>query len=109
MSSLSPLAGNLVLTLHQAARIVPRRHMAQPNVARHTAKQRNSLSNEDRHARDNQPLNSPRAQKPLNGHAAIDVQVLNPAGDRKSTRLNSSHRTISYAVFCLKKKKNKKN
>src|SRR5207248_4371078 len=27
-------------------------------------------------------------------------------GDRKSTRLNSSHRTISYAVFCLKKKKN---
>src|SRR5437667_5664968 len=27
--------------------------------------------------------------------------------DRKSTRLNSSHITISYAVFCLKKKKNK--
>src|SRR5207248_4834034 len=27
--------------------------------------------------------------------------------DRKSTRLNSSHRTISYAVFCLKKKKYK--
>src|SRR5207248_10073382 len=27
------------------------------------------------------------------------------ATDRKSTRLNSSHRTISYAVFCLKKKK----
>src|SRR5437763_7175849 len=31
-------------------------------------------------------------------------------GDRKSTRLNSSHRCISYAVFCLKKKKwNKMN
>src|SRR5437762_14282299 len=28
-------------------------------------------------------------------------------GDRKSTRLNSSHRCISYAVFCLKKKKDK--
>src|SRR5207248_9340451 len=28
--------------------------------------------------------------------------------DRKSTRLNSSHRTISYAVFCLKKKKKPK-
>src|SRR3712207_6946662 len=27
-----------------------------------------------------------------------------PAGDRKSTRLNSSHANISYAVFCLKKK-----
>src|SRR5438094_6821607 len=29
--------------------------------------------------------------------------------DRKSTRLNSSHRTISYAVFCLKKKKKNDN
>src|SRR5689334_24651879 len=29
-------------------------------------------------------------------------------GDRKSTRLNSSHSSISYAVFCLKKKKKKK-
>src|SRR3712207_8340265 len=29
--------------------------------------------------------------------------------DRKSTRLNSSHANISYAVFCLKKKKNKYN
>src|SRR5438445_4082694 len=30
-------------------------------------------------------------------------------GDRKSTRLNSSHANISYAVFCLKKKKKKTN
>src|SRR6266571_5139674 len=30
------------------------------------------------------------------------------AGDRKSTRLNSSHMSISYAVFCLKKKKKNK-
>src|SRR2546430_11312507 len=30
-------------------------------------------------------------------------------GDRKSTRLNSSHSQISYAVFCLKKKKKKDN
>src|SRR2546430_5111041 len=29
------------------------------------------------------------------------------AGDRKSTRLNSSHSQISYAVFCLKKKTNR--
>src|SRR4051812_50010541 len=29
--------------------------------------------------------------------------------DRKSTRLNSSHMSISYAVFCLKKKKKKEN
>src|SRR3712207_8133483 len=31
------------------------------------------------------------------------------AGDRKSTRLNSSHANISYAVFCLKKKINRRN
>src|SRR5258708_16030832 len=32
-----------------------------------------------------------------------------PWKDRKSTRLNSSHQIISYAVFCLKKKKNQNN
>src|SRR5437588_6833654 len=37
-----------------------------------------------------------------------DVAILE-ASDRKSTRLNSSHTVISYAVFCLKKKKTKKN
>src|SRR5699024_12565682 len=31
--------------------------------------------------------------------------AFDPLGDRKSTRLNSSHVSISYAVFCLKKKK----
>src|SRR5438445_9590201 len=34
-----------------------------------------------------------------------DPNRATPAGDRKSTRLNSSHANISYAVFCLKKKK----
>src|SRR5437899_9137871 len=34
------------------------------------------------------------------------ISVLYPAVDRKSTRLNSSHLGISYAVFCLKKKTN---
>src|SRR5688572_31625909 len=35
---------------------------------------------------------------------AVDVEDDGGAGDRKSTRLNSSHSQISYAVFCLKKK-----
>src|SRR5207248_7444138 len=34
-----------------------------------------------------------------------DLDAQGTQTDRKSTRLNSSHRTISYAVFCLKKKK----
>src|SRR5207244_6728814 len=36
------------------------------------------------------------------------VCIRGRTADRKSTRLNSSHQIISYAVFCLKKKKNKK-
>src|SRR3712207_7849530 len=39
----------------------------------------------------------------------FDGEKYGPAtSDRKSTRLNSSHANISYAVFCLKKKKNDK-
>src|SRR5207253_11308783 len=49
----------------------------------------------------------------LNGLAIVRLRVWNPGRevmarapeDRKSTRLNSSHVAISYAVFCLKKKK----
>src|SRR2546422_6366407 len=40
------------------------------------------------------------------GHAALAAPQRAPR-DRKSTRLNSSHGYISYAVFCLKKKKEK--
>src|SRR3712207_7235633 len=36
---------------------------------------------------------------------AADILVISTPTDRKSTRLNSSHANISYAVFCLKKKK----
>src|SRR3712207_6850370 len=38
-------------------------------------------------------------------YRAIGRTVFEEAQDRKSTRLNSSHANISYAVFCLKKKK----
>src|SRR5688572_31369451 len=39
----------------------------------------------------------------------IDHEIAGLRRDRKSTRLNSSHSQISYAVFCLKKKKKKKH
>src|SRR2546430_11555188 len=46
------------------------------------------------------------AAQPGPGSAFCGCAVLGwPAQDRKSTRLNSSHSQISYAVFCLKKKK----
>src|SRR5947208_10334723 len=45
------------------------------------------------------------------GGTTVDTTVVDGrpalAQDRKSTRLNSSHQIISYAVFCLKKKKHK--
>src|SRR2546422_2464127 len=41
------------------------------------------------------------------GDGARAKTVMTRGGDRKSTRLNSSHGYISYAVFCLKKKKKK--
>src|SRR5690348_18262036 len=41
----------------------------------------------------------------LSHRSAIDHHQLLARTDRKSTRLNSSHPSISYAVFCLKKKK----
>src|SRR2546426_9280766 len=42
----------------------------------------------------------------IDGPSAVRIEAL--ARDRKSTRLNSSHLVISYAVFCLKKKKKRK-
>src|SRR5438067_8796983 len=43
--------------------------------------------------------------RPRREHAEHPGRVAVVRGDRKSTRLNSSHVSISYAVFCLKKKK----
>src|SRR2546430_7959507 len=57
-----------------------------------------------------------RVRKAFAGHTAVDdLSLAVPAGgiygllDRKSTRLNSSHSQISYAVFCLKKKNKNSN
>src|SRR5689334_20003375 len=41
-------------------------------------------------------------------NVSVEVELISPVADRKSTRLNSSHSSISYAVFCLKKKKEKR-
>src|SRR5438067_13485534 len=49
------------------------------------------------------PWYDPKKNAP-NGGAARMRCIAHFSGDRKSTRLNSSHVSISYAVFCLKKK-----
>src|SRR3712207_9408423 len=71
------------LSLHDALPICPRR---EPRVS----------DREPREAR------RPRHTKPVQRDGIPYAKLL----DRKSTRLKSSHANISYAVFCLKKKKN---
>src|SRR5690625_5979731 len=82
--------------------------------------QRKSMSGEVSVGRARQPVPDPRHHVPRQRVPAvvqqqIQARALDPAtsgraeeiqGDRKSTRLNSSHVAIAYAVFCLKKKKN---
>src|SRR5256885_8110033 len=68
-----------------------------PGVARDV--ERRPRRRDDRH--DGRPAQL-RAGQQGDQHAGPD-----PRGDRKSTRLNSSHLVISYAVFCLKKKQKK--
>src|SRR5438477_5304120 len=55
-----------------------------------------------------QPAQWPTPGRRLECHRASCSSRWIGARDRKSTRLNSSHMSISYAVFCLKKKKKKK-
>src|SRR5438552_13514695 len=43
--------------------------------------------------------------RPASASAVVQIRQMELEQDRKSTRLNSSHQIISYAVFCLKKKK----
>src|SRR5258708_27268892 len=52
-------------------------------------------------------LPTPPSREPRSSHHAAGMTsvVSSASADRKSTRLNSSHQIISYAVFCLKKKK----
>src|SRR5207253_10947186 len=52
-------------------------------------------------------LGKVRAKQDQNGATPDDRTMVLPLLDRKSTRLNSSHVAISYAVFCLKKKRDK--
>src|SRR6267142_2940272 len=61
-----------------------------------------------RHGGKDRRRNSARRDRPASGAAAGRQAALRPGGerDRKSTRLNSSHMSISYAVFCSKKKSN---
>src|SRR5437868_10081341 len=55
-------------------------------------------------ARGHRPVQRPGGSHAVRGAQGIAAAGDHRRGDRKSTRLNSSHVSISYAVFCLKKK-----
>src|SRR5262245_64953181 len=77
-----------------------------PGPPTHTEPARTSAPSRSHHDRNAYPFEGSRDRHRVllgNGHAARGSLR---KGDRKSTRLNSSHLGISYAVFCLKKKKN---
>src|SRR2546427_1117018 len=108
--TLSAMAGSFLVCLEvvlfaAAAFIALARRLEQPGRAHAPA---------DAHG-DDPPALLPPAQlvEQRPGHAraghAVGVAGSRMTGDRKSTRLNSSHSQISYAVFCLKKKKKKRD
>src|SRR5256885_3455427 len=79
-------------------------HDALPIYLRCSFRHGDGHDGEDAHAADEQRNASERADG--EGQHAEDGAENLQRLDRKSTRLNSSHLVISYAVFCLKKKKN---
>src|SRR5207248_4206532 len=93
------------LSLHDALPIFDRRDV-QRHRARLDAGQVEQLLRHPQHAL--RFLVDDLSRTPLLGpglQAAVDQRLAEAdEADRKSTRLNSSHRTNSYAVFCLKKK-----
>src|SRR2546430_8508025 len=82
-------------TLFRSPRAVVRRHLLRELLSERT-RPRAPLAPGDRRA----------VPAPSGGGRRVSAHG-RPRGDRKSTRLNSSHSQISYAVFCLKKKKQK--
>src|SRR5207245_439376 len=71
---------NFVVALNQTARIVPSRYVTEPDIARKSAEERNSVANEHRHASDDETFNESRAQKPLNRDPAVDVEMMGTSG-----------------------------
>src|SRR3712207_7750302 len=70
--------------------------------------QREQAAQREQHQRDHEGPEVPRtcvAKGMCRGCGSLRLALAEQQQDRKSTRLNSSHANISYAVFCLKKKK----
>src|SRR3712207_7929031 len=89
------------LSLHDALPIWPLPRRIPPLGGAHLSRARGAVRELPRSVHHPRGLRAARDQR----RAAVLVPGVHDAEDRKSTRLNSSHANISYAVFCLKKKK----
>src|SRR5690625_6600605 len=93
----NPLCGGEVGEPSRNARLEVRRYAAAPVIAGPLLRIRADRSERNR-------LAGSAAPCPYTRHCEAAQPPWQSMGDRKSTRLNSSHVAISYAVFCLKKK-----
>src|SRR5699024_12377749 len=93
------------LSLHDALPILPFRPATSVSSSapapRESERISRSIRGWDDHSTDTRPLASANATQLVVTSSSLRFL----SRDRKSTRLNSSHVSISYAVFCLKKKK----
>src|SRR5271156_1369476 len=64
--------------------------MAEPDIVRQRSKERNSFTNQYRHASNNETLDQTRAQKPLNRNSTVDVGVVGAAGSQPRNYLGWS-------------------
>src|SRR4029077_12717007 len=78
------IAADAVLALDEAARELPSLHVAQRYVLRQRTEERYSSPDEHGHAGDDEPVDEPGAQEPLDGDAAVDVGV--PDAPRRAPR-----------------------
>src|SRR5258707_3014582 len=112
MQMTDPRAGRATACAREARRRGPKqRRGSQAEAIPRREKRERNLDSElrvdlERHADVGNP-NLAGQSWPVGSHQAGFGQPESDGRDRKSTRLNSSHANISYAVFCLKKKKTK--
>src|SRR5207248_7622913 len=91
--------------LHDALPILPQDRSAALEAAlTKTFVDKEFLADADKGKLEIAPVSAQQVQKLVTDFLGLSPDLKEIRQDRKSTRLNSSHRTISYAVFCLKKK-----
>jgi hypothetical protein len=84
------LGGNNILTLDEAAGVLVRRDVPEGDVSLYCAKERNPVTDEHGNACDQEALNEPGLKEPLNGDAAIHVDMPHTASGKPRQDLDWS-------------------